>query len=102
MKRVTPSSKLSAIWYVTRSPLPLTILDVVDVDHVMDVVVLEDDLLVLDQRHGSPGGDGVEGRPEVGVDVLIPVVQGQPVESHIDRIGGLIDDLNVADVVTGP
>jgi hypothetical protein len=45
MKRVTPSSKLSAMEYVMGLPS-----DVIDVDDLMDVIVLEHHLLARDQR----------------------------------------------------
>ena len=71
-------------------------LDVVDVDDVVDVVVLQDHLLLLDERLRPRDVEGVEGRAEVGVDVLVAVVQGQPVEPHLDEVPVLVEDLHVA------
>src|SRR3954451_19599985 len=98
MKRVTPSSKLSAIWKVM-SALPR--LDVVDVDDVMDVVVLQNHFFLLDERRRTGGVQGVEGRPEIGIDVLVAVVHRQPVEPHLHEVAVLADDLDVRDVVAG-
>jgi Ku protein len=48
MKRVTPSSKLSAMRCTMSCFSRLAVSDVVDIDHVMDVVVLQHDLLLGD------------------------------------------------------
>ena len=71
----------------------------VDIDNVMNVVILQNDLLLLDERLRSVDGEGVEAGAEVGVDVLIAVVQREPVEPQFDRARRLTDDLDVGDVV---
>src|ERR1700722_3933472 len=77
-------------------------LHVVDVDDVVDVIALEDDLLLLDERPVPGGIEGVEGGAEVRVDGLVAVVQGEPVEPDLALAAGLPEDLDVRDVVAGP
>jgi hypothetical protein len=74
---------------------------VVDVDDVVDVVVLEHDLLPLDLRLRPGEIDRVVRRAEIGVDVLVAVVEREPVEPDLQHVAVLRQDLDVRDVVAG-
>src|SRR5690242_13958577 len=103
MKRVTPSSKLSAILWPIVSSTPLRPgSEVVDVDHMVDVVVLQDYLLPLDQRLRRGGIERVEGGAEIGVHRLVAVAEGHPVEAQFADAAALPQDLDIADVVRCP
>src|SRR5882762_548847 len=102
MKRVTPSSKLSAmLWPIGSSP-PALGSEVVDIDHMVDAVVLQDDLFPLDQRLCRRGVECVEGGAEIGVHRLVTVAEGHPVEAQLADAGALGQDLDIADVVRCP
>src|SRR6478736_5682728 len=116
MKRVTPSSKLSAIWKLmlhlagepgrgapvgTPSGSRYLGSDVVDVDDLTHVVVLQHHLLGLDQRLLAAQVEGVETAAEVAVGCLVAKAQGVPVEANLAAALALRDDFDVADVVRG-
>src|SRR5947209_514678 len=97
-KRVTPSSKLSAMrWVMIRRSAS----NVVDVDDVVDVVVLQHDLLAPDQRRSAGIVDRVIGRAEIGVRGLVAEAVGHPVEPQLDQAAGVVLDLGIGNVVRG-
>src|SRR6476469_4822055 len=102
MNRVTPSSHASATWWPATS-MSLTVMaprsEVVDVDHVVDVVVLQHHRLAADERRLSREVDRVEGRAVVRVDRPVTEVHRVPVESHVDDVTAPLDHLDVAEVV---
>src|SRR6266478_901035 len=103
IKRVTPSSKLTAmLWPIVLLDSAASGSEVVDVDHMVDVVVLQDHLLALDQRLRSRGVERVEGGAEIGVHRLIAVAEGHPVEAQLADTAALREDLDIADVVRCP
>jgi len=75
---------------------------VVDVRHMVDLIVLRDDLLPLDQRLCSRDVERVEGGAEIGVHNLVPIVEGYPVEAQLADIATLCQHLDIADVVRCP
>src|SRR5258708_39230493 len=99
MKRVTPSSKLSAILCTMSWFLPTCLLDVVDIDHVMDVVVLQHDLLLGDCEVLARGIDGVERSTEIGVGRLVTKAQRDPVETHLYKTVAGFQQFHVGVVV---
>src|ERR1700730_8423260 len=99
-KRVTPSSKLSAILCpITSFSCPTPDLDVIDVDDVVDVVVLEDDLLAFDHRPCGTCVECVDGRTEICIHSLVAVAVRHPIEAKMALSAALRDNLDVADVV---
>src|SRR6267378_8034782 len=103
IKRVTPSSKLSAmLWPIVFLVSAAPGSEVVDVDHMVDVVVLQDDLLPLDQRLRSRGVERVEGGAEIGVHRLVAVAEGHPVAAQLADAAALSQDFDIADVVRCP
>ena len=74
-------------------------LDVVDVDDVTDVVRLQDDLFLLDDRARTGDIQRVEAGAIEQVGVVVAHAGGMPVEAHFERRAGLAQDLDVADVV---
>src|SRR5258707_341130 len=103
MNRVTPSSKLSAIWKLMAPP-PAAVAwsDVIDIDDVVDVVVLQDDLLALDERALAGRVELIERRAEIAVGRLVAEAEGDPVEAQRAGLLRLPDDLDIADVVGRP
>src|SRR6266853_2576418 len=77
-------------------------LHVVNVDDMVDVVVLEDDLLLLDERLLAGDVQGVEGGAEVRVDGLVAVVESEPVEADLAAAVPVPEDLDIGDVMAGP
>src|SRR5574338_1241916 len=77
--------------------------DVIDVEHVMDVIVLQYHVLALDQRLVTTGVESVAGGAEVDVDDVVAEAVGRPVEAQVHRLVVLGQDLDVRDcpVVTG-
>src|ERR1700760_1874265 len=98
MKRVTPSSKLSA----RLKAIVSSDSDMIDIDHVMNIVVLQNDLLVSDDRLVPRGIQCVEGRSEISVHRLVAETTGDPVEPDPADSLGLLHDLDIADVVRRP
>ena len=74
-------------------------LDVVDVNHVVDVVVLEHDFLVRDQRLGAGRIQRVERHPPMAVRIAIAVGQRVPVKAQFDLRPFAAQYLNVGKVV---
>src|SRR5690242_6465646 len=89
MNRVTPSSKARATWCPATS-ISLTVMaprsEVVDVDHVVDVIVLQHHGLAADERRVTREVDRVERRAVVRVDRLVAEVHRVPVEPNVDEV----------------
>src|SRR5260370_28331146 len=99
MKRVTPSSKLRQCGAPCPGSSRLALSDVVDVDHVMDVVVLQYDLLLGDREALTRGIDGVERSTEIGVGRFVTKTQRDPIEPHLYKTVCCFQQFHVADVV---
>src|SRR5215471_3985016 len=76
--------------------------DVVDVDHLVDVVALENDFLRNDLRFAAARIERVEGDAEEAVRLLVSMAQRVPVEAQVNFPITLLHDLDVRDVVAGP
>src|SRR4051794_23969520 len=104
MKRVIPSSKFRAIRKAMATPQPTisTDSDVVDIDHVVNVVILQNDLLIFDQRLIARKIERVERCAEVGVYGLVAEIERGPVEPQLAGTVLLLDDFHIGDVVRCP
>jgi len=74
---------------------------VVHVDDLVDVVVLQDDILVQDQRLCAGKVDDVARHAEVAVVALVAMAQRMPVETHRADGAVLAFQLDVGDVMAG-
>nr|GEU28163.1 hypothetical protein [Tanacetum cinerariifolium] len=74
---------------------------VVDIDHLVDVVVLQHHVLVRNARRGCGKVDLVAHHAEVAVVGLVAVAQRVPVEAHGRAVAVDALDLHVGDVVAG-
>src|SRR5215469_12394100 len=76
--------------------------DVIDVDHLMDVVALENDFLRNDLQFIAARIERVEGGAKEAVRLLVAMAQRVPVEAQVNFPITRLHDLDVRDVVTGP
>ena len=74
----------------------------VDIDHLVDIVALENDLLRNDLRFAAARIERVEGGAEETVRFFVAMAQRVPVKAQVNFPITLLHDLNVGDVVAGP
>src|SRR5260370_22460320 len=73
--------------------------DVIDVDHVVDVVVLQHYLFPGDCEVLARGIDRVERGAEISVGRLVTEAQRKPVEADLDKTVADFQQLHISDVV---
>src|SRR6185437_7711664 len=86
---------------VTHASALRTTSDVINIDDLPNIVVLQDDFLPYDLRVRPAHVQSVKGGPKETVCDLIAVAQRMPVKPQVDLGYAMLENLDIADLVTG-